>query len=70
MAKQTGIILLTGTIGNMTFYKRDSGYYARMKSSLDGRRVKTDPAFRNTMVYAERLALAYATLIPADCIHP
>lgn len=61
MAKQAGVILLTGTIGNITFYEMDGQYYARMKSSLRGNRVKTDPAFALTMVYAERLALSSRT---------
>ncbi|MET6996775.1 hypothetical protein [Chitinophaga defluvii] len=72
MAKQAGVILLTGTIGNITFYEMDGQYYARMKSSLRGNRVKTDPAFALTMVYAERLALSSRTAaqlyrsLPAD----
>lgn len=58
MAKQMGIILFTGTIGNLTFYKIEGKYYVRMKSSLKGVRVKTDPAFKLTMLYADRLALS------------
>jgi len=61
MAKQAGAILITGTIQNITFYEMDGQYYARLKSSLCGDRVKRDPAFALTMVYAERLALASRT---------
>lgn len=61
MAKQSGMILITGTIQNITFYEMDGQYYARLKSSLRGDRVKRDPAFARTMVYAERLALASRT---------
>lgn len=57
MAKQTGILLITGTIGNLTFYEMNGQHYARLKSSLRGKRVKTDPAFALTMLYADRLAL-------------
>lgn len=58
MAKQTGDIKLTGTKGNITFYKMKGKYYARLKSSLKGKRVKKDPAFRLTMMYAGWLAKA------------
>ena len=33
-------------------------YYIRSRSSLTGKRVKTDPAFYNTMKYADRMATA------------
>jgi hypothetical protein len=61
MAKQAGIILLTGTINNLTFYRMNGQFYVRIKSRLRGDRVKTDPAFARTMVYADRLALASRT---------
>ncbi len=49
MAKQTGPLQITGTIGGITFYEMDGQFYARSKSSLDGRRVRKDPKFRRTM---------------------
>ncbi len=52
MAKQSGPLQITGTIGGITFYKMDGQFYARSKSSLDGRRVKKDPRFRRTMYEA------------------
>lgn len=58
MAKQAGLIKLTGTIGNITFYKMNGKYYARSKSSLTAKRVKKDPAFERTRMYAQRLGLA------------
>jgi hypothetical protein len=48
MAKQDGIILLRGTIDNLTFYKTKYGYFARKKSSLNALRIATDPAFERT----------------------
>jgi len=53
MAKQAGPFFITGTIDSICFYRMDGSYYARAKSSLDGKRVKKDPAFRETMRYAE-----------------
>jgi len=49
MAKQIGIFKIIGTIGDITFYEMDGEFYARKKSSLDGKRVKRDPKFRRTM---------------------
>jgi len=49
MAKQIGIFKIIGTIGDITFYEMDGEFYARKKSSLDGKRVKIDPRFRRTM---------------------
>ncbi|MDP4263728.1 MAG: hypothetical protein Q8941_14470, partial [Bacteroidota bacterium] len=49
MAKQAGPIFLSGTIGNVTYYRLHGKHYARLISSLTGKRVKTDPCFRNTM---------------------
>ncbi len=42
----------------MTFYKWRDEYYVRSKSSLTGKRVKTDSRFRTTMVNASLLAEA------------
>jgi len=49
MAKQSGPIKIKGTIDGITFYKQSDTHLARQKSSLTGKRVKTDPAFTNTM---------------------
>jgi len=45
MAKQIGFVKVSGTIGGITFYKLNGGYYARRKSSLDKERVLRDAAF-------------------------
>ena len=55
MAKQIGEIKIVGTFADITFYKMDGQYYARMKSSLTGKRVKRDPMFARTMQSARRL---------------
>ena len=55
MAKQVGEIKIVGTFADITFYKMDGQYYARMKSSLTGKRVKRDPRFARTMQSAHRL---------------
>ena len=52
MAKQIGPIRLRRTLQNLTFYQMKGKDYVRQKSSLDGKRVKTDPAYATTMKYA------------------
>ena len=58
VAKQAGILKITGTINNICFYKLEREFYARTKSSLSGKRVKRDPAFKETMKYAGLLSQA------------
>ena len=41
MARQKGIIKLKGTIGDITFYKREKG-------GIDASRIASDPAFQRT----------------------
>ena len=58
MAKQVGIIPITGTIDNLTFYELNGKYYVRKKSSLSGKRVKTNACFSNTRRNAKWFAEA------------
>jgi hypothetical protein len=48
MAKQSGIIKLEGTIGDISFYKSKDGYLARGKGGVDKDRIESDPAFQRT----------------------
>lgn len=58
MARQVGPIKITGTIDGITFYRMDGLYYARMKSSLTAKKVKTHPDFALTRMYAKWLGEA------------
>lgn len=58
MAKQIGVLKIRGCYDGVCFYKMNGEYYARMKSSLTGKRVKKDPAFKRTMEYAGLLGRA------------
>lgn len=60
MAKQSGIIKITGTIDDITFYQMGGIYYARMKSSLTGKRFWNDKAFEG----ARKSALALGQASP------
>jgi hypothetical protein len=48
MAKQSGIIKLEGTIGDISFYKSKDGYLARGKGGVEKSRIQSDPAFQRT----------------------
>jgi hypothetical protein len=48
MARQSGLIKLKGTLDNINFYKTKDGNLARMKTSVDAKRIATDPAFERT----------------------
>ena len=58
MAKRAGKIKVSGTIGDLCFYRLHEEHYARPKNSLAGKRVQHDPAFKGTMKYAALLACA------------
>ena len=45
MPKQKGI-KISGTIDDLTFYAIKSNYYVKNKSSINAKRIKTDPSFR------------------------
>jgi len=48
MAKQSGIIKLKGTIGDISFYKSQDGHLAREKGGVSADRIKSDPSFQRT----------------------
>jgi len=58
MARQKGIIKLTGKIGDLSFYKSKDGYLAREKGGVDGDRIKKDPAFARTRENGSEFGLA------------
>lgn len=64
MAKQDGPYFITGCIDNICFYQLYGHYYARMKSSLDSKRVKHDPAFSGTMRSAGLMGQASKLVSP------
>ncbi|TKK67395.1 hypothetical protein FC093_13925 [Ilyomonas limi] len=48
MAKQTGILPIEGTIGNLTFFKSKEGFLVRSKGGIAADKIATDPAFQRT----------------------
>lgn len=48
MARQSGLIKLKGTLGDLSFYKTSDGHYARVKGGVDGNKIANDPAFQRT----------------------
>jgi hypothetical protein len=48
MARQSGILPIEGTIGNITFFKSKDGYMVRQKGGVPADKILTDPAFQRT----------------------
>ena len=48
MGKLDSTITLTGSVGNLSFYKTQDGYIVRRKYGPSARRIKTDPAYART----------------------
>jgi hypothetical protein len=48
MAKLKGPLKIQGTLGDITFAKTTDGYIVKEKTSLDGKRIATDPSFQRT----------------------
>jgi hypothetical protein len=71
MAKQTGVVKLSGTIQGITFYQLGDKQVARRKTNLDKQRLSTDPAFAGSRIASNALgkgAKAYNVLKHA--LHP
>jgi hypothetical protein len=62
MPKQKGVILLKGTLYDKTYYKMNGQHLVRKKTSLDKKRVSTDPAFANSRkassIFAQAASIA------------
>lgn len=48
MARQESLIQLTGSVGNIIFYKSIDGYLARKKGGIAASRIHSEPAFART----------------------
>lgn len=48
MARQKGVLKITGTLGDITFYKSKDGYLVREKGGVDSNRLRNDPNFQRT----------------------
>jgi hypothetical protein len=48
MGKLNGLIKITGTFDNLTFYKTADGYFVRTKGGISKQRILTDSAFVRT----------------------
>jgi hypothetical protein len=58
MAKQSGIIKLEGTIGDIAFYKSQDGHLARAKGGVSADRIKNDASFQRTRENGEEFGRA------------
>ncbi len=48
MARQDGVIKVTGQMDGISFYRTQDGYLMRKKSSVSGERIKNDPTYART----------------------
>ncbi|MDF2189980.1 hypothetical protein [Paraflavitalea sp. CAU 1676] len=58
MARLTSIPPFVGTVGPITVYLMYDRYYLRTRSSITGKRIKKDPAFRKFRASSGQMALA------------
>lgn len=58
MARQTGIIKLKGTIGDISFYKSQDGHLARQKGGVDKSRIMNEANFQRTRENASEFGRA------------
>lgn len=58
MARLTSIPPFVGTVGPVTVYLMYDRYYLRTRSSITGKRIKKDPAFRKFRASSGQMALA------------
>ncbi|KQC34124.1 hypothetical protein AAU57_12860 [Nonlabens sp. YIK11] len=48
MAKNTSLLKIEGTLGELTFYKSQDGFLVKTKSGVSKQRIDNDPAFSRT----------------------
>lgn len=48
MGEQTGVVRIRGTVGNLTFARTENGDEVRLKTSLNGDKMKKDKRFKRT----------------------
>ena len=58
MASVKGNVMISGTIGDMTFFIRNGKSFVRKKTSLDKKRMKADPNFKRTIESAYEFGAA------------
>ena len=61
MALQKGILKIEGTMGNMTFYRKDGQYLVKEKSSISADKIANDPNFERTRENNTEFGLAGST---------
>src|SRR5271157_2420635 len=61
MAQQKGILKIEGTMGNMTFYKKDGVYLVKEKSSVSADKIANDPNYERTRENNAEFGLAGST---------
>lgn len=76
MARQTGPTKIEGTLANITFYKMGGEFFLLRKTSIDKKRIKSDPAFtqfrKDSKLHGKASSLTsrlYSTLPAEQKVH-
>jgi hypothetical protein len=67
MPRQKGPLKIKGTIDGLTYYEMDGNHLVRRKTSLNKKRVSTDPAFTNSRKASA--VFAQASVIASSVYH-
>lgn len=71
MAKQSGLMPVEGTIGELNFYKRNGKYFIRRKGGVSAERIANDPSFERTRENGTEFSeIGKATKMLRDAIRP
>jgi hypothetical protein len=71
MAKNTGLLKIEGTLGELTFYKSQDGFLVKTKGGVSKQRIENDPAFSRTRENGKEFGhIARSGKVLRDAIRP
>ena len=71
MARNSGLLKIEGTLGDLTFYKSKDGFLVRTKGGISKSRIESDPAFSRTRENGKEFGqIARSGKVLRDAIRP
>jgi hypothetical protein len=71
MARNSGLLKIEGTLGELTFYKSKDGFLVRTKGGISKSRIESDPAFSRTRENGKEFGqIARSGKVLRDAIRP
>jgi len=71
MAKNTSLLKIEGTLGELTFYKSQDGFLVKTKGGVSKQRIENDPAFSRTRENGKEFGhIARSGKVLRDAIRP